>query len=313
MNSSAEIAKSIANLLWPIFAFVVLATFKAEIRGLLNRLRKGKLLGQEIELADLEQLNIEAQKAVKETTSLPKSANETNDDAYRISLDRARSIEEQVFSLLATSPSAALLLLSTEIEQELNLILGVQGLLPPGGFLPLKEGVDVLQSRGSLSPHLPSSLRLFQPIRNKLVHGRSTDSSEIVSAIDSGITILRALKAVPREVHRVHAINVPIYLDSEGEKPAPEGHAIILCCQSPGGTQSSLRIFPTEQNHFIVGQMVAWEWANNEKVWPECWYRDPDSGQIKYAWTSSCEFIGRLLQDYPRSHASIRTIPSILT
>src|SRR5438128_11183202 len=50
MKAWAELLQAVAALLWPILAFVVLLVFRGQIQGLLNRLRRGKVLGQEIEL-----------------------------------------------------------------------------------------------------------------------------------------------------------------------------------------------------------------------------------------------------------------------
>lgn len=50
MNDFAELVAAIASLLWPIFAFVVLLVYKKQLRNLLDRLRRGKFLGQELEL-----------------------------------------------------------------------------------------------------------------------------------------------------------------------------------------------------------------------------------------------------------------------
>jgi hypothetical protein len=49
----ADLIRAIAALLWPVFAFVALFFFRAELRALLNRIRKGKLMGQELEFEAL--------------------------------------------------------------------------------------------------------------------------------------------------------------------------------------------------------------------------------------------------------------------
>ena len=49
MSEWANLLRAIAALLWPIFAFVLLLVFKAEIREALNRLKRGKVFGQELE------------------------------------------------------------------------------------------------------------------------------------------------------------------------------------------------------------------------------------------------------------------------
>ena len=71
---------------------------------------------------------------------------------------------------------------------------------------------------------------------------------------------------------------------------------LILEAIGPGGAKKTLMIYPTTQTHYQKGMYIAWEW-NLTKVWDETWYKDPDSGEIKYAWTSAAEFIGRNLED----------------
>ena len=41
---------------------------------------------------------------------------------------------------------------------------------------------------------------------------------------------------------------------------------------------------------------VAWEWSF-DNVWSEAWYKDPETNEIKSAWHSAAEFIGRNLDD----------------
>jgi len=41
---------------------------------------------------------------------------------------------------------------------------------------------------------------------------------------------------------------------------------------------------------------VSWEW-NMNNVWEAAWYRDPDTNEVKPAWSSSAEFIGRDLNN----------------
>jgi hypothetical protein len=56
MTEFATLIQAIATLLWPLFAFTVLLIFRTQIGdalGQIRRMRKGKFLGQEIELRDM--------------------------------------------------------------------------------------------------------------------------------------------------------------------------------------------------------------------------------------------------------------------
>ena len=52
MKAWAELVQAVAALLWPVSLFVILLIFRRPIQDLLSRLRRGKVLGQEIELAE---------------------------------------------------------------------------------------------------------------------------------------------------------------------------------------------------------------------------------------------------------------------
>jgi Na+-transporting methylmalonyl-CoA/oxaloacetate decarboxylase beta subunit len=47
----ADLISATASLLWPVIAFTVISWFRPELRALIARIRRGKFLGQEIELA----------------------------------------------------------------------------------------------------------------------------------------------------------------------------------------------------------------------------------------------------------------------
>jgi hypothetical protein len=68
----------------------------------------------------------------------------------------------------------------------------------------------------------------FREVRNKLVHGYGADDDDVLRALDSGPRILRALNAIPEEVHVVHVPNVEIFRDPKGERPFDEGHGVML-------------------------------------------------------------------------------------
>ena len=50
MKSAADLLSAIATLLWPIFAFIVLFIYRKQVETILDRLKRGKFLGQELEL-----------------------------------------------------------------------------------------------------------------------------------------------------------------------------------------------------------------------------------------------------------------------
>jgi hypothetical protein len=50
MKPAADLLSAIGTLLWPIFAFVVLLMYRKQLETLFDRFKRGKILGQELEL-----------------------------------------------------------------------------------------------------------------------------------------------------------------------------------------------------------------------------------------------------------------------
>jgi hypothetical protein len=294
MKNLAVLIAAIAALLWPIFAFVTVILFKAEIKRFIGRLRKGKLLGQEVELSeDLSRLNQSTIELTAKVAELPAVA--ADDGSQSNGQD---AITRDLVSELKNSPKAALILLATQIEREARIILASVGLHTGKDYIPLHEAIPLLNKQyGGLPAYVISSLDLFRKVRNKIVHGGNAENEEILQAIDSGVTILNALKSIPRETNYVYAANVPVFRDNACTVPWEAITGVLLQSETPGGMKKFFRIFPTTRKHFIKGKRVAWEWNTGSKYFGPAWYHDPDSGEIKSAWSSSIEFIGRNLDE----------------
>lgn len=293
MKDVAALISAIASLLWPLLAFTVLAVYRKQLGNFIARLRKGKLLGQEVELdRSLDKLEESATAVAEEVAALPSAAaSETLHDPPETDDPSGTILREA-----ARSPKAALLLLASELEREARQLLASVGQLKGQKFVPLSHALEVLQKQfGGLPGHIPSSLKLFWEVRNRLVHGVRAEDEEILRAIDSGITILKALRAFPRETNYVYHPGVEVFRDPDCTVPWP-GKGVILETETPGGTRRFFRIFPTTRTHFRKGERVAWEWDNGN-VWKDAWYKNPDTGETELAWNSSMEFIGRHLED----------------
>jgi hypothetical protein len=90
----------------------------------------------------------------------------------------------------------------------------------------------------------------------------------------------------------VHHPGVTVYSDPECKNEIDGVKGVILKSASSSGAHIFYRIFPTTKTHFKKGHRVAWEWSN-ENSWSDAWYKDPESGEIKLAWNSALEFVGR--------------------
>lgn len=298
MSEIATLLQAIAALLWPAFAFTALFIFRSQISDLVKRLKRGKLLGQEIELNDsLDALNKSARSVEQEVAALPAPVT-----SHTTAIGEASPHEDTVRLVLseaAKSPKAALILLASELEKLALQILASTGHLQGRRFMPITRAIGELQRTLGLPDHVQSSLQLFWSARNRLVHGGEGTDEDILRAVDSGLTILKALQALPRETNIVYAPSVPVYVDANLTAEMPDVRGVILETTAPGGAEKSLRIFPTTRSHFQTGKQVAWEW-NMQQVFPQAWYRHPMSQLPTEAWSSAAEFVGRHLDDLHR-------------
>jgi hypothetical protein len=287
MKEWAELIQAIADLLWPVLAFVTVLIFRKNVRELLNRLKKGKLFGQEVELeASLKVL--EQQSTVVAAELPPTSASlETLRDGTE-----SHDSSKRVIATAATSPKAALILLASEIEKHLRLVMATSGHHTRERDPSARVIASYLGNIGWLTQNMVETIHQFREVRNAIVHGYDAKADHIISAIDSGITILKALEAIPHEINTVYHPGVDVFSDKECTKKLDGVRGVILETTSPGGTVKSHRIYPTTRTSYVKGRQVAWEW-NMGASWGPAWFRDPDTGEKKEAWAGSTEFIGR--------------------
>lgn len=294
MQEWATLLQAIAALAWPAFAFTALFVFRSQIADLVTRLKKGKLLGQEIELGEsLDKLTEAAESVQSEAATLPNSVNvEKTADEQAVEQDAVRRIIAEA----GRSPKAALIMLASELEKAARQALAVTGHLNGRQLVPIQQAIGELHQKYGLPSHVPSSLKYFWDVRNRLIHrGEGTDD-DILRAIDSGISILQALQVMPKEINTVYESGVTLYSDSEAIARIEAAKGLILETSSPNGLSRSFRIFPSTRTHFVKGKQVSWEW-NMGLILGSAWYKDPTTGEIKKGWDSSAEFVGRHLDD----------------
>ena len=298
MTEFAELLRSIGALLWPALVFWALQAFRNDIAGAIGRIKKAKILGHEFELGDeLKELREAANEASNEVAEIPRAESDPSESPASVS-ERPET-EDPVQKILETavrSPKVALLQLAMEMEKEGREVLASTGKWTEKNPLPFVRVVERLDSHYGLPRYIPSSLKLFLSIKNKLVHGGVDKERNIVSALDSGVTIYKALRALPRERNWIHHEGVPVYSDPECLHEISGVKGVILKTQSSSGATTKFRIFPSTQTHFRKGKRVSWEW-NLGRNWSDAWYRDPTSDEIKPAWQSAGEFIGRHYED----------------
>jgi hypothetical protein len=145
--------------------------------------------------------------------------------------------------------------------------------------------------RLDLPPTLERAVREFHDVRNAIVHGQGATEHTVRRAIDSGVKILRALEATPRQEHWVVTPHVDVYEDEKGRRRRPDVHGVMIETIGADGT-ASVNVYPTTRTHFRASQRVTWEWNTNH-TWPRSWHRDPETGEVRHAWDAAAEFVGR--------------------
>ncbi|MGA3011819.1 MAG: hypothetical protein ABSD72_16290 [Terracidiphilus sp.] len=209
--------------------------------------------------------------------------------------------EEKILEEAIQSPSIAMMRLSLEIDRQLRLILAVIGRLKEYFGQSPSDALDLI-AKSNAGNFIPSELRdtlnNFWDLRNVVVHGGRANDNLSMRSVDYGLRILRMLQAIPRPSFIVIAV-VNVFSDRMCTVMRQDVRGVILESFGPNGEKSGTQIHPSRRE-YTIGQSVSWEWdlAGNpwESGWGETWYRDPDSGEIKLAWSQSLEFIGRPLE-----------------
>lgn len=288
----ADILNGVAAVLWPIVLALIVILFRREIISLARRIRRGSAFGAEAEFElELSALHHEVNKA-KEETGIDVGTETAEETGSAVTAEPQRQsgtslIEEVRHSVLAEtsrSPRLGLMLLSAEVDKLAGRIALSTGHLERP---TLRGQLDVWGAQ--LPPHTSAAFRLFSHVRNRIVHGRNADEAEILSAIDSGLALYDALASIPIEQNVVAHPGVDLFGDAAGTKLL-EGKGLIIETTHQGS--KAFRIFPTTKTHFKIGMRLTWEW-NMSRIWGEAWYRDPDTAEVKQAWNSSAEFVGR--------------------
>jgi hypothetical protein len=285
----ATLITALAAWKWPAVVALGLLLFRRDVSAAIARLRKGKLPQFEFELDKLEE---KAATAAAESRELPPGP----ETKALPPASEPSTISREVLLQAVQSPKTALMLLAINIERELRELLAATGWHRMQRYTSLPAGIERLAAETPLPESLKEAVQQFWPIRNRLVHGHAVEEDEILRAIDAGLLILTSIRAIPHEVNVVYHPGADVFEDAKGERRADGVRALILETTSPDRAAKTLRVYPTTRTDYVKGKRVAWEWTSRNR-YGESWYRDPDSGELKYGWTSSLEFVGRHLDE----------------
>ncbi|MGD0570375.1 MAG: hypothetical protein ABSA78_18385 [Candidatus Sulfotelmatobacter sp.] len=207
------------------------------------------------------------------------------------------TFEQQILEEAAASPVVAVMRLTLEIDRELRKLLAATGNLAQyQGELP--EAISLLERGNALQlpRELKDTLTQFWSLRNHIVHSQVSEHLAL-RALDYGLRILKMVKSIPRHSYVVYKSGITLYQDPACTRSREDVRGVILETFSPDGESLRKQIFPTTKS-YVPGESLSWEWnLHNKKGWGETWYRDPDTMEIKPAWSASLEFTGRDLND----------------
>lgn len=286
------VAKLVGATLWPTVLLVLALLFKREISSFTRRIKKGKLLGNEFELT--EELDKFAKVAEKAQSEIYVPSRDTIPNAIETAAQQASESDvEKIISVASENPEFGLILLARKIEVEMKRLLAMGGHLRGRRALSYRDMAEYLGKNAAVSENLRKSLEIFWDVRNKIVHAHNDIGREdLIRTIDIGLTVLSAIRTIPHEKNVVAYPGTDIFADPEGNNRHEGVKAVILETTTPGGASKHHRVFPTTKSHYRAGMTVTWEW-NMSITWGQCYYRDPWTNEIKHAWGSSAEFIGR--------------------
>jgi len=316
----ADLIRALAALAWPALIFGFLLLFREEISEGINRFRKGKgPAGIEVELDALKVKTEAAEQSLEaapdptpvqtsgrtqgDTAELPKEDDEGDEGGGAAAGSSPSPTKPSGPTQAAgqprwpwesaASPALALLSLAAEIERKSRELLVSQG-KPEQARSPrgLRTQLRVLDA----SPTLRQAADEFMVVRNQLVHGHRTRERDVLRAVDLGARILLELEKIPHELNYVVDPEAETFADAEGATKHPFYAVVLRSVHPPDGTET-FRAYPTADSHLPRGEPVTWEW-NMDKIYPEAWYRHPETGELAYGWTSAAEFAGRPIHRY---------------
>jgi hypothetical protein len=290
--------------------FGLLIVYRTEVVRLIRRFKRGKIFGQEVEFG-VDQFEVTATKAEEEAPNAPLPippatppeldvVKQSQDQGGVKPLPKVTSVgssltfswridpEENVLSDAAMSPRLGLVTLSGELEKTVRRILASS----QGPETWERRSLPQMIAGMQLPENVRRGVTQFYAVRNKLVHGRNVDDEDVVRALDSGLKLLGALRALPHETHTVRFPAVEVFADDTATQPR-EIKAVVLDTTSPGNARRD--VFPTRRQ-YREGQVLSWEW-DTSRAWNESWYRDPDTNEVMKAWDSAAEFAGRPLDE----------------
>lgn len=281
---------------WPTVALLGVALFllfAPPLEFLLPFVKTIKIGETEIELRQQATALADSVEKLEESVP-PVTASEQSavplDDRYKRLVNT--NVEAHILDLAVKDKQAALMRLAIEIEKELLILHATIGLRNEYKARNFREVVNQLVHRGALGDEMRKGLMEFWSVRNQIAHSHLSDDSILTSALDSGIRLLRLIKAIPRARYTVVDPHVVLFTDRACVEQITEYNGVLIETTEADGSKRR-QVYPAGRQ-FVVGEMVGWDWEMS-KTYGAAFYRSPETGEPMEAWGASMPFVGQKL------------------
>jgi hypothetical protein len=200
----ADLISAFASLAWPVVTVAIVNWFRPEIRAFMSRLRKGKFLGTEFELDELQAKTVAAEAKAELRADTERQAGPAEPSDI-VTPDVAQDAVEEVLREASRSPRLGLMLLSAKMERAARERASDTGLDVSRRPVALSALIRALVQAEQLPFEAAEALNLFNQVRNRIVHGHDADDDEVARAIDSGTRLLKLLLSRHRPPHQTDA------------------------------------------------------------------------------------------------------------
>jgi hypothetical protein len=287
-----DVKEYIKVLRWPSVVVIALIMFHSSLEAAITAVSEGEITWDRRGgiHSQIQKLATSASDAAQRIPS----GSATDQKPAQITTELAGVIN-QVIDEASISPKVALMKVPFALEKKAQAILAAANWAQGRTDLSLDQSIIRLSQLGQIAPFIPSVLSQFDSTRSRILqNANAVSDAEVISAVDSGLTLLRILYSLPVERNVVYYPGVAVFSDAGCTQLITGVKGLVLETTSPGEAARTFRIFPTTRNDYVKGEILSWEW-NMNRVWGAAWYRDPKTNEIKVAWGQAAEFVGRNL------------------
>jgi hypothetical protein len=101
-------------------------------------------------------------------------------------------------------------------------------------------------------------------------------------------------RQMPARPYRVLHANLTFFSDAKCLIPVKGATLVVLKSEDPAATFHPTECMPSRMQ-YEQGQTVSWD-INNDLLWEQSWYKNPETGQSEKAWTQAVEFTGKVVR-----------------